>query len=118
MAMKLQPQLVKLKGVSMPLVKVTRSRQVTIPKQLFEALKLQQGDYIEITREGEHLVLRPKAVVDRERDEAKARLFQLLDQIWERNRDVDLDLVEREVARTLQEVRQNRRSTKSRKLRS
>jgi AbrB family looped-hinge helix DNA binding protein len=112
------PQLIKLKGVRMPLVKITRSRQVTIPKELFEALHLQQGDYLEITREGEHLILRPKAVVDRERDEAKTRLFKLLDQIWERNRDVDLDLVEREVARTLREVRQNPRATTSRKRRS
>ncbi|MFQ5870395.1 MAG: AbrB/MazE/SpoVT family DNA-binding domain-containing protein [Candidatus Zixiibacteriota bacterium] len=96
----------------MPLVKITRSRQVTIPKELFEGLDLQQGDYIEVTREGDQLILRPKTVVDRQRAQAKDRLFKLLEQIWERNKDVDPEVVEREVAQALQEVRQARRTHK------
>ena len=97
----------------MPLVKITRSRQITIPKELFEALALQQGDYMEVTREGDTLILRPKTLVDRERAQAKARLSQLLEQIWERNDDVDPALVAQEVARALHAVRKARRTPPS-----
>lgn len=97
----------------MPLVKITRNRQITIPKELFEALALQQGDYMEVTREGDTLVLRPKTIVDRERAQAKARLSQLLEQIWERNQEVDPELVAREVSRALRAVRKARRTPPS-----
>jgi AbrB family looped-hinge helix DNA binding protein len=93
----------------MPLVKIPRSRQVTIPKQLFEELELQQGEYVEVTRQGEELILRPQAVVDRDRARAKERLQQLLERIWERNKDVDPEEVEREVTAAIQEVRAERR---------
>jgi len=97
----------------MPLVKITRSRQVTIPKELFEELDLQQGDYLEVVREGNHLILRPKTIVDRERAQAKDRLSKLLERIWERNQDVDPEEVEQVVAQAIQEVRQVRCSHKS-----
>ncbi len=93
----------------MPLVKITRSRQVTIPKELFDELELRQGDYVEIIRKGDQLVLRPKSVMDRDRAEAKEQLFKLLERIWERNKDVDPELVEREIAQALKEVRKSRR---------
>lgn len=93
----------------MSLVKITRSRQVTIPKELFDELDLQQGDYLEVTREGDQLILRPKAVVDRERAQAKDRLSKLLERIWERNEDVDPEEVERVVGQAIQEVRLARR---------
>lgn len=94
----------------MPLVKITRSRQVTIPKELFETLNLQQGDYIEVTQAGDALLLRPKVVLDRERHEAKAKLFKIVERVWQRNKDVDPALIEREVAQALKEVRQRKRT--------
>jgi AbrB family looped-hinge helix DNA binding protein len=94
----------------MPLVKITRSRQVTIPKELFETLNLQQGDYIEVTQEGDALLLRPKVVLDRDRNQAKAQLFKMLDRVWARNKDVDPKLIEKEIAQALKEVRQRKRS--------
>lgn len=98
----------------MPLVKITRSRQVTIPKKLFEELELEQGDYIEVIREGEQLILRPQDVVDRERAVAKDQLQKLLEGIWARTHDADPEEVEREVAAALQEVRQARHKQKQR----
>ncbi len=92
-----------------PLVKLTRSRQVTIPKQLYDELNLQQGEYVEIAREGDHLILRPKQIIDREREEAKERFFRTVEHIWERNKDVDPDVVQEEVGKALEEVRQARR---------
>lgn len=91
----------------MPLVKITRSRQVTIPKELFEKLDLHQGEYIEITQDGNQLILRPKQIVDREREEAKERFFQTVERIWERNKDLDPEVVEEEAVQALKEVRQH-----------
>lgn len=101
----------------MPMVKITRSRQVTIPKKLFKELDLHRGDYLEVTREGDRLVLRPQTMMDREKAKAKQRLTQLLEQVWERNQDVDPELVEQEVAQALKEVCQHTRSPHWDKLR-
>jgi len=89
----------------MPIVKITRNRQVTIPKELFEQLDLHQGEYVEIARDGDHLILRPKELIDRQREDAKQAFFETVDRIWERNRDVDPEQVEREVEKALDEVR-------------
>lgn len=94
----------------MPLVKITRNRQVTIPKALFEELHLDEGDYVEIARQGDHLVLRPKRVVDKSVQEKKEKLFQLLERVWERTRDVNPELLEREVAEAIKEVRKAKES--------
>lgn len=48
--------------------------------------------------------MRPKALVDRIKAQAKAQLEKLLERIWERNRDVDPEEVERVIARELQKV--------------
>jgi len=94
----------------MPLVKITRSRQVSIPKDLCDEMGLQQGDYLEITRAGDQLVLRPKVMIDR----AKAELSQLLEPIWERNGDVDPATLETEVDQAVAEVRASEAQPQSR----
>lgn len=96
----------------MSLVKITRNRQITIPKELFDALDLQQGEYIEVTQEGDRIILRPKTVVDRERVTAKERLGKLLEEVWERNAGVDPELIEQEIAHAVSEVRKKRRTRK------
>lgn len=92
----------------MPTVKIGRSRQVTIPKKLFEALDLREGDYVEVEQQGNQLILTPKLLVDR--DEAKAELFRLIDRIRDRNKDLDPEEVQREVAKALEEVRAQKAS--------
>jgi len=49
----------------MPIVKVGRSRQVTIPKKIFEEMALEAGDYFEVYREEDRIVLYPKKLVDK-----------------------------------------------------
>jgi len=94
----------------MPLVKITRSRQVSIPKGLCEEMGLQQGDYLEITRAGDQLVLRPKVLIDR----AKAELSQLLEPVWERNRNLDPAALDAEVRQAVDEVRASKDQPQSR----
>lgn len=50
---------------TIPVVKIGASRQVAIPKRLYDKLGLKPGDYLEIEIEEDHLVLTPKALIDR-----------------------------------------------------
>lgn len=50
----------------MPLSKVKQKGQVTIPAGIRDALGLHEGDYVEVTQEGNRVVLTPKAIVDRD----------------------------------------------------
>ena len=51
--------------MTMPVVKVGTSRQVVIPKKLYDELGLSPGDYIEVERHGSKLVLTPKQLVEK-----------------------------------------------------
>ena len=52
---------------SAPLATVSRigqRRQVVIPKRVFDALQLQEGDFVEVTVERGRLAMQPKRLVD------------------------------------------------------
>ncbi len=49
----------------MPLARVKRKGQVTIPASIRKALALEEGDYVEVSTDGKTIVLRPQAVVNR-----------------------------------------------------
>jgi AbrB family looped-hinge helix DNA binding protein len=98
--------------ILMPVVKITRNRQVTIPKSLCQELGLDEGDYVEIVRKGDHLVLRSKKLVDKTLPEKKERLFQLLEKVWERTKDVDPAFIEEEVRRAIAEVRAEKKKAR------
>ena len=49
----------------MPTVKIGVSRQVVIPKKLYERLGLVPGDYLEVELEDDRLVLTPKMLVEK-----------------------------------------------------
>lgn len=91
----------------MPLVKISRGRQVTIPKKLFDGMSLAEGGYIEIEHKGDVLVLRPAAVIPK--DKARAKLLALLDEVHEHNKNVDPKEVEAAVAEAIREVRRAKR---------
>jgi len=50
----------------MPLVKVLRHGQVTLPKEFREILGVMEGDLMEAELDGSRILLKPKAVVDKE----------------------------------------------------
>jgi len=55
-----------LKGkLSMPLVKVVRNGQVTIPKGIREKLGIKEGDFLEIEPADQGVFLKPKVLVDK-----------------------------------------------------
>ena len=44
--------------------RIGQRRQVVIPKRVFEALQLQEGDFVEVTVERGRLAMQPKRLVD------------------------------------------------------
>jgi len=50
----------------MSVVKVMKRRQVVIPKELFDKLHLEVGDYLEVKLDKRKLVYVPKKLVDRD----------------------------------------------------
>jgi len=49
----------------MPTVKIGVTRQIAIPKKLYEKLGLVPGDYLEVELEDDRLVLTPKMLVEK-----------------------------------------------------
>ena len=43
---------------------IGQRRHVAIPKRVFEALQLQEGDFVEVSVEGARIEMRPKRLVD------------------------------------------------------
>lgn len=56
----------------MPLTKVTRRYQVTIPASLRQALGIEIGDIMEVTQEKNRIVMIPKTLVDKQIEERLA----------------------------------------------
>jgi AbrB family looped-hinge helix DNA binding protein len=50
----------------MPIGKIGQRRQVVIPKEIFDALGLQTGDFVEVTQVKRTVVIKPKKLVDAE----------------------------------------------------
>ena len=83
----------------MALVRMLRGGQVTLPAEARKALRLQEGDYLDLTVEGSTLTLKPVQVVDR------AETDRQLDQILSRVRYVgsEPEATEDEVMETVVE---------------
>lgn len=50
----------------MPIGKIGQRRQVVIPKDICEALGLETGNFVEVTRVNSTVVIKPKKLVDAE----------------------------------------------------
>jgi len=49
----------------MAAVKIGVSRQIVIPKKVYDHLHLSPGDYLDVEVEGDRLILTPKELVDK-----------------------------------------------------
>jgi AbrB family looped-hinge helix DNA binding protein len=54
----------------MPIVKIRANRQVTIPKAIFDKLRLKEGEYVEVTVQDNAIVLTPKTLLEKDLEEA------------------------------------------------
>ena len=55
---------IERKGGVMPIGKIGQRRQIVIPKEIFEALGLEIGDFVEVTQVKRTVVIKPKKIVD------------------------------------------------------
>jgi len=55
----------------MTVVKLGKSFQVSLPKKLLQEMGLEIGDYFEVQREGNRIVMVPKTLVEKEPAKAK-----------------------------------------------
>jgi AbrB family looped-hinge helix DNA binding protein len=90
----------------MALVRVKGKYQVTIPKEVRRKLGLRVGDYLEVEVQGSAILLKPKALLDK--DEALEKLRALLEKLREKRAALSEEEVEREVLETIRAVRTER----------
>jgi AbrB family looped-hinge helix DNA binding protein len=88
------------KGPAMPLVKVVRNGQITIPKDLRAVLGIREGDFLEIKLNGSNLLIKPKVAIDK--NQARERFFQAVDEIRASVKDADPEEIEREIAEAVE----------------
>jgi AbrB family looped-hinge helix DNA binding protein len=84
----------------MPLVKVIRNGQITIPKELRAILGIREGDYLEIQLNGRNMVIKPKVTLDK--DPVREKFFQAVDEIRAMAEGADPEEIEQEIAQALQ----------------
>ena len=97
----------------MPLVKVKEKFQITLPAELREVLHLAVGDLLEATIQGQTIVLKPKAVVDR--TAAWGRVIDVLDRVHANMPPSDKDPKEEEeeIAQMIKEYRKEHAKRRS-----
>jgi AbrB family looped-hinge helix DNA binding protein len=98
-----------MEDVTMALMRVRRMAQLTLPAEVRRALNVQEGDYLEAHIVKDGVLLKPVAVVERE------RAWQRIQEIKARVRDLKPDPtksdteVEEEIAESVKEFRRKKR---------
>jgi len=88
----------------MALAKITRNFQVSIPKEIRERLRLEEGDLIEVQERDGEIVMVPKKLIDADQAWFWSREWQ------EAEREVDEDLREGRVLgpfRSIEEIKKH-----------
>lgn len=87
----------------MPYIKVLRGGQVTMPKRFRTALEIKEGDVLEVEMENRKLILKPKALADKE--QAWLRLKQIMDKVGKRHCKIPEEEVEKDALEAIKAVR-------------
>ena len=66
----------------MPLVRIKRFSQVTLPPDMRKKFNLREGDYLQAEATGDGILLKPVTVIERNKE--WARLFELMGEAQER----------------------------------
>jgi len=94
-------------GKAMPVIKILRNGQLTLPAKFRETLELKQGDLLNAGLEEDKIILKPVTTVERKRvkEKTRERFFKLIDKTWDKNKDTDPKEVERIVNEAIEEVK-------------
>lgn len=85
----------------MPLAKILRSGQITLPKEVRQSLKLKEGDIIDFEIKGATAVMRPKELIDKGDIEALKRGLDTLQNAFQQGAK---DMTETEVDALINEA--------------
>ena len=85
----------------MPLAKVLRSGQITLPKEVRQSLKIKEGDLIDFEIKGTSVIMRPKELIDKRDLEALRRGFDTLQNAFQQGTK---DMTETEVEALISEA--------------
>lgn len=108
----------KLKGgKAMPVIKILRNGQLTLPAKFRETLELKQGDLLNAGLEEDKIILKLVTTVERKRvkEKTRERFFELIDKTWDKNKDTDPKEVERIVNEVVEEVRKEETTAETKK---
>lgn len=75
------------------IAKVRKNGQITLPAKVRKATGIKEGDLLRVSLIGNTILLKPVALAEEKK--AKKRLFELVDRIRVRNKDVPVKEVER-----------------------
>jgi len=90
-------------GVFMAFVKVLRGGQITMPKELREGLGIKEGDILEVQREKNKVILKPKVLVDK--DQAWARLRKVMAKVGKRHGNISEKEIDSDVLEAIKTIR-------------
>lgn len=92
----------------MPFAKVLRKGQMTLPKQVRDVLRVNEGDLVDFEISGSTVTMKPKVLVERE----KSAFFANLDRIHKKLENVDPGIIEKAIEDAIDDVRRHRRGKK------
>jgi len=99
---------------AMPLVKVIRNGQITLPKALRDALGIKEGDLLEVKLGNSEMTIKPKTAIDKAM--AGDKFFQMVDEIRASVKDVDPEELEATIAEAVLAAKKvTAKKTKARK---
>lgn len=97
---------------NMPLVKVIRHGQITIPKELREALGIEEGDLLEVELKKSQMIIKPKAVVDKEL--ARRKFFPIVKKMRAGSKNASEQEVDQLIEKAIGETRKVEAKAKAR----
>lgn len=87
----------------MSVVKIMQHGQVTIPKEIRNALGLKKGDLAEAELRGDEIVITPKKLV---KEKALQKLLAVMDRVHEANEGVSEEEIVRYATQAIVELRE------------
>lgn len=95
----------------MPLVKVIRNGQITLPKAIRDSLGIKEGDLLEVKLRDSEMTIKPKTAIDK--DMAGDKFFQMVNKIRSSVKDVDPEELEATIAEAVQAARKKTKALKN-----
>ena len=92
----------------MPQVKVRSNGQVKIPPSILAKYHLQKDDILDVRDTGNGIFFIPQTLKQKN---SKDRLFELIEDTWARNRNIDSKSLDRVINRAVRKVRAEERKT-------